>query len=81
MIFGDVLMNGSSGQTAIPIRTVSKFCAEPQSPFSNISHSNPKTLGKPLNIVSWPKRRPKFPSDGGDSNFPTTLPPGLTPIP
>ena len=59
------------------IRFVSKFCVEPWSPFSNISHHDPKTLGKPLIIVSWPECQPEFPSDGdgggGDGGFPRTL--------
>ena len=56
-----------------PMLTTStaKFCVEPRSPFSNISHHDPQTWGKPLIIVSWPECRPEFPSDGG--GVPTTL--------
>ena len=61
------------------IRFVSKFWVEPRSPFSNISHHDPKTIWKTPNIVSWPECRPEFPSDGGDGgggDVPTTLPSG-----
>ena len=33
-------------------RCAAKFCVEPRSPFSNISHHDPKPLGKLLTIVS-----------------------------
>ena len=53
--------------------SAAKFCVETWSPFSNISHHDPKTFGKPLIIVSWPDRRPEFPSDGDGGGVPTTL--------
>ena len=50
------------------MRRASKFCAKPRSPFSEISHQESKTIGKPSNIVSWPECQPEFPSDGGDGD-------------
>ena len=66
--------NGSPGQTTMLIRFVSKFCVEPRSPFSNISH---------YDIVPWPECQPEFPDDaddGGDG-APTTMPSGKSPSP
>ena len=54
-------------------RFVTKFCVEPRSPFSEISHHDPKTIGKPPNIVSWPEGQPEFPDDAADDDVPTTL--------
>ena len=53
--FGHFLKNGSPGQTTMLTRRAAKFCVEPRSPFSEISHHDPKTLGKPPSIVSWPE--------------------------
>ena len=74
---------GSPGQTTMLMRFVSKFCVEPRSPFSNISHQDPKTIWKTPNIVSWPECQPEFPGDGGggDGGVPRTLPSGQTPNP
>ena len=55
--------NGSPGQTTMLIGFVSKFCIEPRSPFSKISHHESKTLGKPSIILFLEGRRPEFPSD------------------
>ena len=46
------------------MRRAAKFCVEPRSPFPEIFHQESKTLGKRLNIVSWPECQPEFPSDG-----------------
>jgi len=68
-------------------RRAAKFCVEPRSPFSYISHHDPKTLGKRLIIVSWPECRPEFPRDGdggggdGDGGFPRTLDIWWSPVP
>merc|ERR1712023_258888 len=43
--------NGSPGQTTMLTRRASKFCVEPRSPFSEISHQESKTIGKPPKIV------------------------------
>ena len=56
--------NGSPGQTTMLTRRVAKFCVEPRSPFSNISHHDPKASRKLLTIVPWPECRPEFPGDG-----------------
>ena len=77
--FGHFLKNGSPGQTTMLTRRAAKFWVEPRSPFSYISHHDPKTLGKRLIIVSWPECRPEFPRDddgggGGGGGFPRTLP-------
>ena len=80
--FRHFLKNGSPGQTTMLTRRAAKFCVEPRSPFSYISHHDPKTLGKRLIIVSWPECRPEFPRDddggggggGDDGGFPRTLP-------
>ena len=58
--FWHFVKNGSPGETTMPIGLVSKFCVEPQSPFSYVSHHDPKTLGKPPNIVSWLDCRPEL---------------------
>ena len=55
-------------------RRAAKFCVEPRSPFSYISHHDPQTLGKRLLIASWPERRPEFPNDNdGGGGFPRSL--------
>ena len=74
--FGHFLKNGSPGQTTMLTRRAAKFCVKPRSPFSEISNHEPKTIGKPPNIVSWPECQPEFPSDGDDGggDVPTTLP-------
>ena len=46
--FGHFLKNGSPGQTTMLTGRAAKFCVEPRSPFSYISHHDPKTLGKRL---------------------------------
>ena len=71
LILSNFSKNGAPGQTTMLTRRAAKFCVEPRSPFSNISQHDPKTLGKLLIIVSWPERRPEFPSDGG--GVPTSL--------
>ena len=43
----------SSGQTTLLTRRVSKFWVKPRSPFFEIFHHDPKTIGQPSNIVSW----------------------------
>ena len=53
--------------------SAAKFCVEPRSPFSNISHHGPKSLGKPVIIVSWPECRPEPPSDGDGGGVQRTL--------
>ena len=65
LILNNFSKNGSPGQTTMLMRRAAKFCVEPRSPFSEISHQESKTLGKPLTVVSWPECRPEFPSDGG----------------
>ena len=68
-------------------RRASKFCVKPRSPFSEIFDHDPKTIGKPLIIVSWPECRPGFPRDddggggGDDGGFPRTLESGRSPGP
>ena len=52
--------NGSPGQTTMLTRRASKFCVKPRSPFSEISHHDPKTIGKPPSIVSWPECQPEL---------------------
>ena len=65
--FGHFLKNGSPGQTTMLTRRAAKFCVEPRSPFSEISHQKSKTIGKPSNIVSWPECQPlEFPSTTHD---------------
>ena len=44
LIFGDFSKMASPGQTTMLTKSASKFCVEPQSPFSNISHHDPKTM-------------------------------------
>ena len=65
--FGHFVKNGSAGQTTMLTRRATKFCVEPRSPFSNISHQESKTIGKPSNIASWPECRLEFPGDSSDS--------------
>ena len=55
LILNNFSKNGSPGQTTMLMRRAAKFCVEPRSPFSEISHHDPKTLGKPPSIVSWPE--------------------------
>ena len=74
LILNNFCKNGSPGQTTMLMRRAAKFCVEPRSPFSYISHHDPKTLGKCLIIVSWPECRPEFPNDDdGGGGFPRTL--------
>ena len=68
LIFGDISKNGSPGQSNMLTRSTSIFCVEPRSPFSNISHHDPKTLGNPVIIVSWPECRPESPSHGDNGD-------------
>ena len=72
LILNNFFKNGSRGQTTMLMRRASKFCVEPRSPFSEISHQESRTIGKSPNIVSWPECQPEFPSDGG-GRVPTTL--------
>ena len=85
LILNNFSKNGSPGQTTMLMRRAAKFCVEPRSPFSEIFHHDPKTLGKPLIIVSWPECQPEFPSDGDDGGdgggFPRTLESGQSPGP
>ena len=88
LILNNFFKNGSPGQTTMLMRRASKFCVEPRSPFSEIFHHDPKTLGKPLIIVSWPECRLGFPRDddgggggGDDGGFPRTLESGRSPGP
>ena len=53
--FGHFFREGSPGQTTMLTRRVSKFWVKPRSPFSDISHHDPETIGKPPSIVSWPE--------------------------
>ena len=55
LILSNFSKNGSPGQTTMLMRRAANFCVEPRSPFSYISHHDPKTLGKRLIIVSWPE--------------------------
>ena len=55
LILNNFAKNGSPGQTTMLMRRAAKFCVEPRSPFSEISHHDPETLGKPPSIVSWPE--------------------------
>ena len=73
LIVNNFFKNGSPGQTTMLMRRAAKFCVEPRSPFSEISHQESKTLGNPWIIVSWPECRSEFPSDGGGGDVPTTL--------
>ena len=52
--------NGSPGQTTMLTRRASKFWVEPRSPFSEISHHDPKTIGKAPNIAPLPECQPKL---------------------
>ena len=82
LILSNFFQNGSPGQTTMLTASASKFCVEPRSPFSNISHHDSNTSGKPVNMKSWPVCRPEFPddTDGGGDDTLRTLPPGLSPI-
>ena len=73
--FVHVLENCPPGQTTMLTRRAAKFCVEPRSPFSYVSHHHTKTLGKRLVIVSWPACRPELANDddGGGGGFPRTL--------
>ena len=73
LILNNFSKNGSPGQTTMLMRRAAKFCVEPRSPFFYISHHDPKTLGKPLIIVSWPECRPESPSDGDGGGVQRTL--------
>ena len=53
LILKNFSKNGSPGQTTMLTRRAAKFCVEPRSPFSEISHQKSKTIGNPRNIVSW----------------------------
>ena len=86
LIFGDISKNGSWGQTTMLPGFVSKFCVEPRSPFSNISHHDPKTMWETSNIVPWPECQPEFLNDAdgdgdGDGGAPTIFLSGQTPSP
>ena len=43
LILNNFSKNGSPGQTTMLMRRAAKFCVEPRSPFSEISHHDPKT--------------------------------------
>ena len=84
LILNNFFKNGSPGQTTMLMRRAAKFCVEPRSPFSEISHQESKTLGKPPNIVSWPECQPEFQDDADDDDSgdaSTIFPSGQTPIP
>ena len=75
-------------QTTMLTKRATKFCVETRSPFSYISHYDPKTIAKHLIIVSWPECRPEFPSDadgggcdGGGGDAPMIFLSGQTPSP
>ena len=46
LILSNFSKNGSPGQTTMLMRRAAKFCVEPRSPFSEISHHDPKNLRK-----------------------------------
>ena len=46
---------------------------EPRSPFSEISHHGPKTIGQTPKIVSWPECRPEFQDDDSYQKTETLL--------
>ena len=52
--------NGSPGQTTMLTRRASKFCAKPRSPFSEISHHDPKTIGKTPKTGPLPECQPEL---------------------
>ena len=52
--------NGSPGQTTMLTRRASKFWVEPRSPFSEISHHDPKTIGKTPKLVPLPECQPEL---------------------
>ena len=54
LILNNFSKNGSPGQTTMLMRRAAKFCVEPRSPFSEISHHDPKTIGKPPSIAPLP---------------------------
>ena len=62
LILGDFFRNDSPGQTTLPIRFVSKFCAEPRSQCLKSFHQDSFPSGKTPNIVPWPECRPEFSS-------------------
>jgi len=53
--FEHFLKNGFPGQTTMLTRRASEFWVKSRSRFSEISHHDPKTIGKPRSIVSWPE--------------------------
>ena len=55
LILNNFSKNGAPGQSTMLMRRAVKFCVERRSPFSKISHHDPKTLGKSPSIVSWPE--------------------------
>ena len=55
LILSNFFKNGSPEQTTMLMRRAAKLCVEPWSPFSEISHQESKTIGKPPIIVSWPE--------------------------
>ena len=83
LIFGDFFKNGSPGQTTLPIRFVSKFCAEPQSQCLKRLHQDSFPSGKTPKIVPWTECRPEFPddADGDDDDAPTIFLPWPSPSP
>ena len=68
LILGIFFKNGSPEQTTMLTTSAAKFWVEPRSPFSEISHHDPKTIGKPFTIVSWPECLPEFPDDADDDD-------------
>ena len=50
LTFGDFFKNGSAGQTTVLMTPAAKFCVKSRSPFSNVPHHDPRTLGK-LQII------------------------------
>ena len=79
---GHFSREGSPGQTTMLTTSAAKFWVEPRSPFFNISHHDPKTLGKPSIIVPWPECQPEFPDDADNGDGASTIfPSGQTPIP
>ena len=77
LILNNFSTNGSPGQTTMLTRRASKFCVKPRSPFSEISHHDPKTIGQTPNIVSWPECRPEFPDNASSPQNGKTFVAGL----
>ena len=65
-------------------RRAAKFCVEPWSAFSKISHHYPETIWKGASIVSWSESQPEVPNDpddGDEDDKPPVFLTGHTPSP